>query len=197
MVYVVSDTHFAENPIYTDPYSIEQWNDVVRPGDTIIHLGDVAWGKKALDILKTLHGNKILILGNHDTLNMSIYTNYFQKVYQYYVVDDIIFSHQPIIWPINNPSEQDITYLETFRYHTIANTTIDTWNYRTWGRIRSTIGRNVYLNKVTLNIHGHFHEYGRSVFYSECDPHSYSQWNYFTIYNTPVPINSCIREARL
>lgn len=51
---------------------IERWNDSVKPGDTIYYLGDFAlsWGKKHAvlidSIIEQLHGQKHLIIGNHD-----------------------------------------------------------------------------------------------------------------------------------
>lgn len=51
---------------------VARWNEAVKPGDTIFHLGDFAlsWGKihaATLDaILARLRGQKWLIAGNHD-----------------------------------------------------------------------------------------------------------------------------------
>lgn len=79
-----SDTHFNHARIIehsTRPFisledmtetMIANWNDLVRPGDTVFHLGDfaISWGKKqaaAIDsILARLNGQKWLICGNHD-----------------------------------------------------------------------------------------------------------------------------------
>ena len=47
---------------------IRNWNAVVRPEDTVYHLGDYSYGNGA-DIVSTaqrLNGRKILIRGNHD-----------------------------------------------------------------------------------------------------------------------------------
>jgi len=75
-VYLISDTHFKHENMktYCDRPSnftellIRNWNHVVRPEDTIIHLGDVAIGaiKDWGWIIPSLPGNKILIRGNHD-----------------------------------------------------------------------------------------------------------------------------------
>ena len=47
---------------------IENWNKVVKPTDTIYHLGDVSfYGREETGkIVKRLNGYKILIRGNHD-----------------------------------------------------------------------------------------------------------------------------------
>jgi len=47
---------------------IRNWNERVRPGDTVYHLGDFAMGK-AEDLpgyVARLNGRKELVLGNHD-----------------------------------------------------------------------------------------------------------------------------------
>ena len=79
-IYVTSDPHFSHSNIIkycNRPFStveemdetlIKNWNDVVRPEDTVICLGDFALTSKEeiIRIGKSLNGNKILILGNHD-----------------------------------------------------------------------------------------------------------------------------------
>ena len=78
--YVVSDTHFNhENVIrYSNrPYAsveemnealIANWNNVVKPEDVVICLGDFALGNKddIPGIVARLNGMKILVRGNHD-----------------------------------------------------------------------------------------------------------------------------------
>ncbi len=52
-----------------DDYLVRQWNAVVRPHDTVYHLGDVCWGRGGVEkfkILERLNGNIHLIRGNHD-----------------------------------------------------------------------------------------------------------------------------------
>ena len=47
----------------------EVWNNQVKAGDLVYHLGDLSFAKKYEDIAKwvrTLNGQKILIKGNHD-----------------------------------------------------------------------------------------------------------------------------------
>lgn len=47
---------------------IDHWNFAVRPEDTLIHLGDLAFGntEKVRRYLSQLNGKILLILGNHD-----------------------------------------------------------------------------------------------------------------------------------
>ena len=81
-VFFTSDTHYDhENVIryshrpYRDKREmtdalIANWNGVVRPEDTLYHLGDVFFcqEERALEILAQLNGTKHLVLGNHDKL---------------------------------------------------------------------------------------------------------------------------------
>lgn len=53
---------------------IQTWNEIVKPGDLVYHLGDFAitgYSKKhkpkVESLLKKLNGNKILVKGNHDS----------------------------------------------------------------------------------------------------------------------------------
>lgn len=82
MIYVASDTHFGHANIIRycnrpfadveemDKALVENWNSIVKPEDTVIHVGDFAFVRKDYsklkDILDSLRGNKILIRGNHD-----------------------------------------------------------------------------------------------------------------------------------
>ena len=75
-----SDTHFNHKNIIkycNRPFSsveemndtmISNWNQLVKPEDTIFHLGDFAFGRSESikSILSSLNGRKILVLGNHD-----------------------------------------------------------------------------------------------------------------------------------
>ena len=80
--FFVSDTHFGHARILelcNRPFSsvdemneamIERWNAVVKPSDTVYHLGDVALGKIAdsLPLVGRLNGHKVLVPGNHDRI---------------------------------------------------------------------------------------------------------------------------------
>lgn len=79
-IFFVGDTHFghrnileyeAEHRRYDtieehDQDIIDNWNSVVRIGDTVYHLGDVAFGRASVEKVDLLNGVKHLILGNHD-----------------------------------------------------------------------------------------------------------------------------------
>lgn len=80
-VFFTSDSHFGHLGIIgmcNRPYAnitehdtglIENWNAVVRPSDTVWHLGDFAYRaspKWTRRIFEMLNGEKHLVLGNHD-----------------------------------------------------------------------------------------------------------------------------------
>jgi calcineurin-like phosphoesterase family protein len=47
---------------------IENWNEVIKQGDTVYHLGDIAFADlpKTDNVWRRLNGQKLLIRGNHD-----------------------------------------------------------------------------------------------------------------------------------
>lgn len=82
--YLTADTHFGHQGLLSprmarprpfatieehDETLIANWNAVVRPEDTVWHLGDFAFNcglPHARDAFDRLHGTKHLIVGNHD-----------------------------------------------------------------------------------------------------------------------------------
>ena len=74
----------------------ENWNRTVSKGDKVYVMGDVAFNPKDLKILEVLNGSKVLIKGNHDTLELSKYAKYFRDVRAYHKLDNEILSHIPL-----------------------------------------------------------------------------------------------------
>jgi calcineurin-like phosphoesterase family protein len=82
MIHFTSDTHFGHANVIIHGYRpfktveemdatlVNEWNRVVKPEDTVWHLGDFAWFKESfiLEVLASLNGVKHLVLGNHDRL---------------------------------------------------------------------------------------------------------------------------------
>lgn len=80
MRYFTADHHFGHfnvirycNRPFPNKYEmdwtlIENWNKVVKPEDTVYHLGDISfYGREETGkIVKRLNGTKIIIRGNHD-----------------------------------------------------------------------------------------------------------------------------------
>ena len=78
--FLTSDSHFGHSGIieWLDrPFAtvvaindamVAIWNSVVRPKDTVWHLGDFALGPRgtAAKVFRRLHGIKHLVVGNHD-----------------------------------------------------------------------------------------------------------------------------------
>ena len=79
-LWFTSDTHWHHSRIIefcNRPFTsieemneklIENWNSVVKPGDTVFHLGDFCFGGSQAwnSILDQLNGDILLIKGNHD-----------------------------------------------------------------------------------------------------------------------------------
>ncbi len=109
-IWFTSDTHFghtnilqyeAENrPFKTveemNEYLIQMWNNVVRPNDTVYHLGDFCFGLANLQYASRLKGKKRLVLGNHDTYNSGAYLQYFDKLYGAKYWEQCILTHIPV-----------------------------------------------------------------------------------------------------
>lgn len=114
-VFLISDTHFTHenickflredgvtklrpfaNASEMDELMVQNWNSVVQPHDKVYHLGDVFINRKGRFILNRLHGNKVLIKGNHDIFGMEDYTPFFRDIRAYHKLDKAILSHIPL-----------------------------------------------------------------------------------------------------
>ena len=63
-----------------DNYMVNAYNRVVKPGDTVYFLGDIAMRKSGLHALGRMRsGNKWLVMGNHDIFEQSQYRPYFAE----------------------------------------------------------------------------------------------------------------------
>jgi len=118
-IWLISDTHFRHEAMlgFTDHYGnytrpgfanvnevdelmFDNWNSVVKPNDTVWHLGDVLFGENKDDWLDQnfhkLNGKKNLVVGNHD--NIKLLSRYFNKVQLQYQNDDFDFlcTHIPL-----------------------------------------------------------------------------------------------------
>jgi calcineurin-like phosphoesterase family protein len=79
---------------------IERWNRVVSPKDTVYHLGDFVFGNP-VPIRERLNGRIILIRGNHDNLSKTKESEFFEAVYDIYVLKPedghrIVLCHYPL-----------------------------------------------------------------------------------------------------
>jgi len=140
--WIISDTHINHRNIlkFTDHYTgelvrpgfdnieqmneyiVEQWNAHVKPGDHVIHLGDVTLGPKAefLPLWKRLNGSKSLIAGNHDDIKFFAKNELVKKIYIWKVLHDfkMVLSHIPLHKSqlLRGPAghEHDSDYLENY-----------------------------------------------------------------------------------
>lgn len=145
--FLVADTHFGhkgvchflrddgtklrpwDDPDQMDIDMVELWNETVGPKDTVYHLGDVVINRKALKTLSLLNGRKILIKGNHDIFRLDEYTEYFEDIRAYHVVDNFIFSHIPVHPESRGRFKANIH--GHLHYHRVLTNTgeIDPWYY--------------------------------------------------------------------
>lgn len=123
--YLISDTHFGHDNIIKydnrpfknteemDEHMILKWNQTVEPDDTVIHLGDVFWGRnneeRMLSVMSRLNGHKWLVKGNHDIDFIEIASSFFEVIEPYLELKlfknlevshhNVILCHYPIsVW---------------------------------------------------------------------------------------------------
>lgn len=108
-VFLISDTHFFHERVIgfsKRPFSnvdemneamVDNWNKVIGKRDTVWHLGDLCFGPpRNLQIVQRLHGQKNLILGNHDQYGIRAYTDLFNKIEAAKKYDGYLLTHIPI-----------------------------------------------------------------------------------------------------
>jgi len=148
--FIISDTHFGHQniigfcnrPINHERIIMTNWMNVVQPEDTILHLGDVAFGNRraihlwAMDI-SDLPGKKILIKGNHDhSSSLKIYKGIFE------IVDPFI---------------QDFSDVKFYFSHYPDHPTKDEWDINVHGHIHNNplqgdFSPIVDMNKIYENV---------------------------------------------
>lgn len=82
--------------VHMNEYMIMQHNRVVKPLDRVYFLGDLAFHKRDLEVLGRMNGRKVLIKGNHDTLELKDYLPYFDDIRGVHQFDGFILSHMPL-----------------------------------------------------------------------------------------------------
>lgn len=110
--WIISDTHFGHQnivkycnrPMNHNDLMIGKWKSLVRPDDTVLHLGDfsVWYGLNEdywLDIANELPGKKFMLRGNHDKRKDSVYATRGITVIPEFVQEidyqRVLFSHFP------------------------------------------------------------------------------------------------------
>ena len=182
--WVISDTHFGHDNIIRfcgrpqdhEQIMIDRWRATVKPEDTILHLGDLAYRgdwPHNLKILTLLPGQKFFIRGNHDKQNAD----------WYYKAGFVDVGHL-----LGTFSEEDVTRDGKPYTNTVRN----------YGFYTSLSGKRVlfshypdnWLKDWSLNIHGHIHNNPYSPKIS--DTSRYRNVGVEVINYTPVKISTLI-----
>lgn len=107
--WVISDTHFfhrniteyAGRPEDHQELMLKNWRETIGDDDRILHLGDVALGKReqAEELLPTLPGDRYLVMGNHDRRGKRFYYELGFRITKPFILTyrdwRVLFSHQP------------------------------------------------------------------------------------------------------
>lgn len=108
--FFTSDHHFGHKAIIefekeARPFScveemnevlIQRWNEVVKPNDSVFHLGDFCFGRHNIQIAARLNGIKRLVMGNHDMYPSAEYLKYFTRLSGVIFWRMATLSHVPI-----------------------------------------------------------------------------------------------------
>jgi len=79
-----------------DEFLIDSINSKVTKRDVLWILGDVAFGRTALEKVALINGTKKLIMGNHDKYPAREYLKYFSQIFGSVKYRDCILTHIPI-----------------------------------------------------------------------------------------------------
>lgn len=120
-IWLISDTHFDQESMLTfhdwtgkqtrpgfrdvnhmNELMMDNWNSVVKPGDIVIHQGDVVGGPDPQAWMENnwhlLNGEKHLIVGNHDNIKMLVQGNFFSEInlWKPYPEFGLLLTHVPL-----------------------------------------------------------------------------------------------------
>jgi calcineurin-like phosphoesterase family protein len=112
-IWIISDTHFYHENIIKycnrpfanakemNEYMVTKWNETVKDGDKVYHLGDVYMGHQEntpLNLLSQLKGQKRLILGNHDNGKDQVLQKVFKKINLWRMLPEfgLLLTHVPV-----------------------------------------------------------------------------------------------------
>jgi calcineurin-like phosphoesterase family protein len=143
MIYFISDTHFDHKGSLRWPNGaarqfssveemnkimIDNWNSVVKPEDTVYHLGDFCYKARnwvIKEVMDKLNGKIIFIKGNHDAQTLKIK----QQVHRFESIHERL--------------ELDYKY-HNINYHFV----LDHFPLESWNLMESD----------SIHLHGHIHE---------------------------------------
>jgi calcineurin-like phosphoesterase family protein len=109
MIFFISDHHFfhsriiklVKRPFKTvdimNATMVSRHNEIISPKDHVIFGGDFSFGSKEVqkELLNSLNGIKILVLGNHDGNAKRMREVGFKNVLKVYEDDYIVLRHNP------------------------------------------------------------------------------------------------------
>lgn len=164
MIWFISDEHFYDAGIISAchrPFKnveemnrelISNHNALIKPEDTVYHLGDFAYGaslEMLQSVMKELHGQKHLILGNHDRFAAFEYVEIgFWMVHTALELKEIdaVLIHDPAASCINRSQLFICGHVHDFftELKNVINVSVEVRNYRptsldTINRLRSTM----------------------------------------------------------
>lgn len=104
-IWLITDTHFNHENIkeysgrpddFTER-TIKNWSSMVSDNDLTIHLGDVIFSKAGTltEILTTIPGRKVLVMGNHDRKPRWYMTHGFAFACYRFELGHSLFVHEP------------------------------------------------------------------------------------------------------
>ena len=163
MLHIITDTHIGHTnmvrlcgrPEDFSELILAEWEKRVKPEDTVIHLGDIAWGDENLARILQMPGKKILVRGNHDPHSLTEYMDMgFVLACNEFAMNldgmKVLFTHRPrfghtadvnIHGHQHDLHREDMTRLylplalEQMGYRPIA------LNHEFWGRLHSWVAR--------------------------------------------------------
>ena len=86
----------ASNSDEGDELMIERHNAVVKPNDRVYFVGDFCFSKQHIRKAGRMKGRKVLVKGNHDTLDLKDYLPYFDDVRGVHQFSGMVITHIPV-----------------------------------------------------------------------------------------------------
>ena len=88
--------HPFVNSDEADEMMIERHNARVTDNDRVYFVGDFCFSKKHIHKAGRMRGKKVLIKGNHDTLDLKEYLPYFDDIRGVHQFDGMVITHIPV-----------------------------------------------------------------------------------------------------
>ena len=108
-----------------DEWIVSRWNETVGKRDPVFILGDLAFSRAGLERVKSLRGQKFLLLGNHDRFSLPDYEAVGLKIFGFCKYKGFWLSHAPI-HPLELRGKPNIhghvhhNSLPDFRYYNVS-----------------------------------------------------------------------------